>query len=184
MAAMKHVFWIILLIQSLVAGALADRDSIAAVSSTSIAFQELQQVLLPDNKLAADVETVEDHQAAPQDPQILTWIYGKPSPVPTGLAIHETAFWGMSLGEALELAQTKATELDLAQVASDIETWVKHHPWKAAFYAASALTYFAPEILSIPALEALGFSLGGVRAGRFSPHPASRVQLLIEMVDV
>ncbi|KAL8771476.1 MAG: hypothetical protein Q9209_003146 [Squamulea sp. 1 TL-2023] len=71
----------------------------------------------------------------------------------------------MSLRKALELAKLKALELDLGQVASDIEVWIQHHPWKAAFYAASAIGFFAPEILSIPALEALGFSFAGVRAG-------------------
>lgn len=72
---------------------------------------------------------------------------------------------GLSLGNALELAKVKAMKLDLKQVASDIEVWVEHHPWKAALYGASALGFFAPEIISIPALEALGFGLAGVRAG-------------------
>ncbi|KAL8698057.1 MAG: hypothetical protein Q9201_006783 [Fulgogasparrea decipioides] len=66
-------------------------------------------------------------------------------------------------------------ELDLKHVASDIEMWVEHHPWKAAFYAASAIGFFAPEILSTPALEALGFELAGVRAGSL----ASKIQPVI-----
>ena len=80
-------------------------------------------------------------------------------------ATFDMNFWGQSLGEALELAKIKARELHLDQVAMDIERWVEQHPWQAAFYTASFLGFFAPEILSIPALEALGFGLAGVRAG-------------------
>lgn len=76
-------------------------------------------------------------------------------------------FWGQSLGKALELAKFKARELHLEQVAADIERWVEEHPWQAGFYAASFVGFFAPAILSIPALEALGFGVAGVRAGTF-----------------
>ena len=74
-------------------------------------------------------------------------------------------FWSPSLGKALELAKAKAHELNLESVAIDIERLVEEHPWKAAFYTASFIGFFAPEILSIPALEALGFGAVGVRAG-------------------
>lgn len=80
-------------------------------------------------------------------------------------------FWGQSLGKALELAKSKAQELHLDQVAVDIERWVEEHPWQAAFYAASFVGFFAPEILSIPALEALGFGAAGVRAGMLFLFP-------------
>ncbi|KAI4247326.1 MAG: hypothetical protein L6R42_009674, partial [Xanthoria sp. 1 TBL-2021] len=90
-----------------------------------------------------------------------------------------------SLGKALELAKAKALELDLPQVALDIETWVKAHPWKAAFYLASAIGFFAPEILSLPALEALGFGVAGVRAGMLKLSVfALKARVLIEIVDV
>lgn len=89
------------------------------------------------------------------------------STIPTSLAIQDTSLEYWSLGKALDLAKSKAQELHLDQVASDIETWVKAHPWKTAFYAASAISLFAPEILSLPALEALGFGFVGVRAGEW-----------------
>lgn len=76
-----------------------------------------------------------------------------------------------SLKTSLKLAKSKAEELGLVQVATDIQDWLIHHPWKAAFYAASAIGLFAPEILSIPALEALGFGAGGVRAGSSTSMP-------------
>ena len=90
--------------------------------------------------------------------------------------LFNTNFWGQSLGKALELAKVKARELQLEQVAIDIERWVEEHPWTAAFYTASALGFFAPEILSIPALEALGFGVAGVRAG-------TSVPLLLEILQ-
>lgn len=128
--------------------------------STGVTSHEQQQVLRPDTQSVARRRNRRRPPRSTARPP-----YPEPSPVPNGFAIHGTSFFGMSLGEALELAQSKAAKLDLTQVASDIGSWIKHHPWKAAFYAASALSFFAPEILSIPALEALGFSLGGVRAG-------------------
>ncbi|KAL8961513.1 MAG: hypothetical protein Q9193_001943 [Seirophora villosa] len=143
----------------MLAGAFADRDSDASGLSMNAALHEPQQVLHPDNGFAEDVEI---YDAAPQNPQILE---DDLSTIPTDLAVYNASSNGTSLAKALELAQAKATELDLKQVASDIEMWVKQHPWRAGFYAASAISFFAPEILSIPALEALGFGLAGVRAG-------------------
>ncbi len=132
--------------------------------------QQQQHVLQrPDhNYLAEDVDSIKDYNAAaPQDPQILISADDTGfSTIPTNLDVHEASLDGMSLGKALEFAQAKAIELGLHQVASDIGIWVQHHPWKAAFYAASALAFFAPGILSLPALEALGFGITGVRAGR------------------
>ena len=104
--------------------------------------------------------------------QIQQWVEEHPWKTKLRVADRETMeglfdmdFWGQSLGKALELAKVKARELQMEQVAIDIERWVEEHPWKAAFYTASALGFFAPEILSIPALEALGFGVAGVRAG-------------------
>ena len=135
---------------------------------------------------------VEDHGAAPQGPQSLfpaeeyavkpidlavynvplaSSVDGKAREVVAKAASVDLHFWGQSLGEVLELARIKAEELGLTSVAIDLEEWVKAHPWKAGFYAASALGFFAPEILSIPALEALGFGVAGVRAGVSVPHP-------------
>lgn len=108
--------------------------------------------------------------AEPQNPQILLSVDDGYSTMSTNLAAHETLSALGSLGTVLELSKVKATELDLQQVATDIEMWVEHHPWKAAFYTASAIGFFTPEILSIPALEALGFGAVGVRAGMSVLH--------------
>lgn len=137
-------------------------DSMLVALSANVALPEVQQVLHPENGPGQDVE---DYKVAPEDPQILLSVDHSFATIPTDLAVHKASLDGLSLGKALELAKVKAKELDLQQVASDIELWVEHHPWKAAFYAASAIGFFAPEILSIPALEALGFGLAGVRAG-------------------
>ena len=141
-------------------------------------LQHSQQVL-------SSSEELENHQTLPQHREILVQVHNAITPMPTELAIYENLqavaetveewgltlwdmnFWGQPLGEALELAKIKAMEMDLKQVAQDIEAWVEKHPWKAAFYTASALGFFAPEIFSIPALEALGFGIAGVRAGKF-----------------
>ncbi|KAL8717065.1 MAG: hypothetical protein Q9225_005663 [Loekoesia sp. 1 TL-2023] len=162
MVKVTNIIWTALFMRSMVAGAFADRGSKASALSTNVASHELQQILHPDNGLAQDVE---DYKAASQDHQILVSVADGFSTISTDLAVHDASFGGMSLGKSLELAKVKAMELDLKHVASDIEVWLKQHPWKAAFYGASAIGFFAPEILSIPALEALGFGLAGVRAG-------------------
>ena len=108
-----------------------------------------------------------------REPQILVSANEGIAVMPTNL-YHQDALFGIgSLKTALDLARAKAEELNLPQVASDIEAWVKAHPYKAAFYSASALGFFAPEILSIPALEALGFGAIGVRAGEAYPSRSS-----------
>ncbi|KAL8919710.1 MAG: hypothetical protein Q9172_004848 [Xanthocarpia lactea] len=174
---MKNLVWIVLfIIHSVVVGAWADHDSMDSVLSSNIVAsheQQQQQILQrPDhNPLAEhDVDSIKDHNAAaaaPQNPQILISADATSfSTIPTNLDIHEASLDSMSLGKALELAKAKAIELHLPQVASDIGIWVQHHPWKAAFYAGSAIAFFAPEILSLPALEALGFGIAGVRAGK------------------
>ena len=109
--------------------------------------------------------TIGNHEAAPEKPEILLAVNDGYATAAVDLAAYDSLTGLGSLGTALELAKAKALELDLDQVASEIESWVKHHPWKAAFYTASALGFFAPEILSIPALEVLGFAAAGVRAG-------------------
>ena len=109
--------------------------------------------------------TIGNHEAVPEKPEILLAVNDGYATAAVDLAAHDSLTGLGSLGTALELARAKALELDLHQVASEIESWVKHHPWKAAFYTASALGFFAPEILSIPALEVLGFAAAGVRAG-------------------
>ncbi|KAI4179095.1 MAG: hypothetical protein L6R41_008033, partial [Letrouitia leprolyta] len=117
---------------------------------------------------------LEDNNQIPQ--QILLSADNGLSTIPADFILHEaTSLDCWFLGTALDLAKLKAQELELHQVASDIEDWVKAHPWKAAFYLASALSLVAPEIISIPALEALGFGTAGVRAGSL----AAKVQSVI-----
>ncbi|KAI9708883.1 MAG: hypothetical protein M1812_007846 [Candelaria pacifica] len=157
-----NTVWSAILMRTIVTGSFADCVSKASALSTNIASYETEQVLHPDDEFAQDVE---DYKAAPQNPQVLLLADDSFFTVPTDLTIHDTLLHEMSLGKALELAKVKAMELNLKQVASDIKLWVEHHPWKAAFYAASAIGFFAPEILSISALEALGFGITGVRAG-------------------
>ena len=123
---------------------------------------ELQEVMQPGIEHA---DTTGNNELVPERPEILQAVNDGYVTVVTDLAAHDSLTGLGSLGTALELARAKALELDLPQVASDIEDWVKHHPWMAAFYTASALGYFAPGILSIPALEALGFGAVGIRAG-------------------
>lgn len=108
--------------------------------------------------------------AEPHNPQILLSVDDGYSTMPAKLDVHEALSALGSLGTALKLAKIKAAELDLKQVAIDIEIWVEHHPWKAAFFTASAIGFFAPEIFSIPALEALGFEAVSVRAGMSILH--------------
>ena len=121
-----------------------------------------QEVMQPSIEHA---ETIGNHEAAPENPEILLAVNDGYTAVAIDLAAQSSLVGLGSLGTTLELAKAKALDLDLHQVASDIEVWVKHHPWKAAFYTASTLGFFAPEILSIPALEALGFVAVGIRAG-------------------
>ena len=149
---------------------------------------ELDSSLRLSQQVLSSSEELTDHQNLPQHPEILVQGHNAIIPVPTELAVYEGGqavvkpketelldstlwdmnFWGQPLGEALELARVKANEMDLKQVAKDIEAWIEKHPWKASFYAASALGFFAPQIFSIPALEALGFGAAGVRAGKFN----------------
>ncbi|KAL8812540.1 MAG: hypothetical protein Q9223_007266 [Gallowayella weberi] len=134
--------------------------------------RDSQSVLYPDHNKIAET----DNEAAL--PQILfsTEHPPSPAPIPHLATIHDDSFFTeASLRDMLELAKTKAEELNLEQVASDIGIWIQRHPWKAAFYAASAIMFFAPEILSIPALEALGFGFIGVRAGSM----AAKIQSVI-----
>ncbi|KAL9576478.1 MAG: hypothetical protein Q9203_007741 [Teloschistes exilis] len=169
MAVMKNVFWTVLLLLAMMGDSFADHDNDneASAIAANVAFHENQHILSPNTKPTAEDSSIKNSDSAPQTPHILFWSNGNPTPVTTDLAtVHDSSFLGWtSLGESLELAKIKAQELDLLLVASDIETWIKLHPWKAAFYAASAIGFFAPEILSIPALELLGFGLEGVRAG-------------------
>ncbi|KAI4202063.1 MAG: hypothetical protein LQ350_002852 [Teloschistes chrysophthalmus] len=151
---------------------------ILAAIAADVALHEQQQILSPNTKPTASDSNIKDSDSPPPTPHILIYSNGTPTPIPTNLAtLHASSLFrgGPSLGESLSLAKTKAQELNLSLVASDIETWIKHHPWKAAFYAASAIGFFAPEILSIPALEMLGFGLGGVRAGTL----AAKIQSVI-----
>ena len=164
---------------------------LTVLSSNVVASHEQQQHVLqrPDhNHFAEDFEGIKDYNAAPpQDPQILISADDTGfSTVPADLHVHEASLNGMSLGKALVFAKAKAIELGLHQVASDIGIWVQNHPWEAAFYAASALAFFAPEILSLPALEALGFGFTGVRAGKFEIVILflGKVLVLIRMVGV
>lgn len=125
----------------------------------------LTQVPFPSQKeMTTSAGNLEDNNQIPQ--QILLSADNGLSTIPADFILHEaTSLDCWFLGTALDLAKLKAQELELHQVASDIEDWVKAHPWKAAFYLASALSLVAPEIISIPALEALGFGTAGVRAG-------------------
>lgn len=158
------------------------RQLILAALSTQLSSQRPQAVLQQANELT---QLIKDSKTSPQE--ILLSVKDGLSTMPTDLVIHDTSLNHWSLGKALELAKVKAMELDLPQVALDIEIWVKAHPWKAAFYLASAIGFFAPEILSLPALEALGFGVAGVRAGTLtliSSVFAAEARVLIEVVDV
>ncbi|KAL8780124.1 MAG: hypothetical protein Q9213_006608 [Squamulea squamosa] len=130
---------------------------LAVLSTKVFSHDGSQSVLAPDSGLAEGVE----HCKA-KTHQILLSVADGPSIIPADLELHEASLGYMSLQKSLELAKVKALELDLKQR-------------KAAFYAASAIGFFAPEILSIPALEALGFSFAGVRAGTL----ASKIQSVI-----
>ncbi|KAL8941988.1 MAG: hypothetical protein Q9216_001921 [Gyalolechia sp. 2 TL-2023] len=157
---MKIIVWAVLSMSSVFARASGDRNLSPEVPSS-----ELQQVLQPNQIFD---ENAQGYETPPQGHQILVSVDNGLSlrPADADYAVHESLFGYMSLGTALGHAKTKARELNLAQVALDIESWVQHHPWKAAIYTVSALGLFAPEIISIPALEALGFGLVGVRAGK------------------
>ena len=156
----KHTSGTYLTIETLEQRELIGDCTLKALSE-QVVFHDQQQAILhhPTDAVIEDI----DHYSAPQE--ILLSVDKGPSTMPTSLTTQDISLGYQSLGKALELAKSKAQELHLDQVASDIETWVKAHPWKAAFYAASALSFFAPEILSLPALEALGFGFAGVRAG-------------------
>ncbi|KAL9032282.1 MAG: hypothetical protein Q9180_006594 [Flavoplaca navasiana] len=146
-------------------GTLSQRELIGDCTlealSEQVVFHDQQQAILhhPTEEVMKDTED----SLAPQE--ILLSVDKGLSTIPTSLTTQDISLGYRSLGKALDLAKSKAQELHLDQVVSDIETWVKAHPWKAAFYTASAISFFAPEILSLPALEALGFGFVGVRAG-------------------
>ncbi|KAL8846737.1 MAG: hypothetical protein Q9221_008180 [Calogaya cf. arnoldii] len=159
MATMK-IITIALSVLSTMPAAYADHREQTAAPSTDPPSRAQQAILQhPINNIASDAED----KTAPKE--IIVSVEPSVSTIPTDLTVHETSLNYWTLGQALNLAKTKAQELHLDQVASDIETWVKHHPYKAAFYLASTIGFFAPEILSLPALEALGFGFAGVRAG-------------------
>ena len=131
------------------------------------AFREFQQVMPPSSD-SSDVP--KDVNAEAQNPQMLLATDNGFALLPIDLTRHEELSGLGSLKKALDSAKVKATELGLSQVATDVETWVEMHPWKAAFYTASALGFVAPELLSIPAMEALGFGVAGVHAGKTPLH--------------
>ncbi|KAL8980165.1 MAG: hypothetical protein Q9205_004674 [Flavoplaca limonia] len=166
----KHTSGTYLTIEPIEQGELIGECTLEALSE-QVVFHDQQQAILhhPTDAVIEDTE----HNLAPQE--ILISVDKGPSTIPTSLTTQDISLGYWSLGKALDLAKSKAQELHLDQVASDIETWVKAHPWKAAFYASSALGFFAPEILSLPALEALGFGFAGVRAGSM----AAKVQSVI-----
>ena len=130
-----------------------------------IMYAGSDQVQLPIKEHPDDPQDSDRAQNPLKEAQVLLLTDEGISTVSVDLSLHQASSIFQSLGRALELARAKAEELQLEQVALDIEHWVKRHPYKAAFYTASALSIFAPEILSIPALEALGFGAMGVRAG-------------------
>ncbi|KAL8835099.1 MAG: hypothetical protein Q9170_003455 [Blastenia crenularia] len=174
---MKIFLWAPLWMLSVLARTSTDSHN----PSPDLASSGVQQILHPNHPKDLPAENLQGYKIPPQVHQIVV-------SVENGLAlrladldhaVHESLFNYMSLGKALDYAKIKATELNLTQVASDIELWVEHHPWKAAFYTASVLGFFAPEIISIPALEALGFGFAGVRAGTV----AAKVQSVIGPVS-
>lgn len=174
MALSKIVIIIALMMLSVAMGALIDHGKQVTTVSPNTPSQGQQQTALHDLSSPVADDRLEDTHQAPQeillspDQYLVT--------VPANLDVHDmTTFDCWMLGTALNLAKTKAQELQLHQVASDIEIWVKAHPWKAAFYLASSISLFAPEILSLPALEALGFGAVGVRAGSL----AAKIQSVI-----
>lgn len=137
-------------------------------------MQSNQQILNLNSTSAEAIflEEDEDHkEEAVNSFQILLTIDEGQTTTPVGVTAEKATTTSQSLKTSLTLAKSKAEELGLHQVAIDIQNWVNHHPWKAAFYAASAIGLFAPEILSIPALEALGFSAEGVQAGSGTSMP-------------
>ncbi|KAL8867719.1 MAG: hypothetical protein Q9174_005476, partial [Haloplaca sp. 1 TL-2023] len=181
---MKIVLCFALLLRCVVIATSRDPASESLVLSTDSKSNKQQQILHPLPNLDNTIQTKpHDSDSPPLNPQILSITNTGLTPIPTTLPTHDnnrithhtTNFFYTSLADTLSLAQTKATELDLHEVASDIETWLKAHPWKAAFYAAGAIGFFAPEILSLPALEALGFGITGVRAGSI----AAKIQSVI-----
>ncbi|KAL9610000.1 MAG: hypothetical protein Q9167_005273 [Letrouitia subvulpina] len=133
---------------------------------------------LPESTFSEDVspERVEESEEEPViGIQVLLAKDDSQTTTLASVTAEKATTMSQSLKTSLMLAKGKAEELGLDQVAIDIQNWVNRHPWKAAFYAASAVGLFAPEILSIPALEALGFGVEGVRAGSI----AARVQSVI-----
>ncbi|KAL8635662.1 MAG: hypothetical protein Q9226_009331, partial [Calogaya cf. arnoldii] len=118
-----------------------DGKQAAALSTESSVGGQQAVLQLPINNIANDTED----KTPPKE--ILVSVEPSVSTIPTDLTLHETSLDYWTLGQALDLAKTEAQQLRLDQVATDIETWVKHHPYKAAFYLASAIGFFAPEIL-------------------------------------
>ncbi|KAL8676266.1 MAG: hypothetical protein Q9186_007204 [Xanthomendoza sp. 1 TL-2023] len=173
MSTIKTILRTALFMQCMImTGASARGGSLVTALSTNVFYPEAQSIL------HANPNTTPNKTANTAIPhELLLSTENGPSTIPIELAtIHETSFLNdPSLRKILQLAKTKAEELHLDQVASDIGDWIEHHPWQAAFYAASALGFFAPEILSIPALEALGFAFEGVRAGSM----AAKIQSVI-----
>ncbi|KAL8992064.1 MAG: hypothetical protein Q9169_007400 [Polycauliona sp. 2 TL-2023] len=157
----------------MIVGALSDHGN-QATALSMVPNPHGQQRVLLDHPVDGSASRIEDDKAgAPKE--ILLSIDNGLSTVPADQGIHDTSLDVWFLGQALDLAKTKAVELHLDQVATDIETWVKAHPYKATFYLASALSLVAPEIISLPALEALGFGFAGVRAGSM----AAKIQSVI-----
>ena len=65
------------------------------------------------------------------------------------------------------MVKTGVAGVDLKKHALDAKDWALEHPYQASFHIASGVIFFAPGLVTVPALGAAGYGAKGVAAGKF-----------------
>jgi hypothetical protein len=69
------------------------------------------------------------------------------------------------LGIAVSVAARNVFSIAEAHLPEEIAQWIKEHPGQTTFIIIAGVVFFAPFLISVPVLYALGFTTTGVVAG-------------------
>lgn len=72
--------------------------------------------------------------------------------------------------EVCKAAKQAVWRIQEAELPREIGDWIASHPGQTAFMFAAGAVFFAPSLITVPVLESLGFTVGGVTAGEFDIH--------------
>ncbi|KAG7008648.1 hypothetical protein G7Y79_00004g012320 [Physcia stellaris] len=147
-------------LEDLLSWASQDTSSIQIALAGKMVLHQYQQTVQLHNEMSHEIQ---DLQPMIQYCDDLLSIDVAQSTLPIKLATQKALSGPGTLGKALELAQDKASELSLLQVATDIEHWLKENPGEAKSFTGGALGPFAREILSVQGLQDLGFDVKEIR---------------------